>query len=166
MSTDPDEPFKSNPLAERLGLLADVAKLGDRMHDASFFYELTLESCEKLFDNELDQNAFEEQLRYMFGIHVSAARVVWVGCLADVRGSMRISCLRSTRLLARLSSRYVHVSACLFVRSHRCFLGANPLDRCEEPRPLRPAPAGAQPSQSHNAGPHQSAQEYGEGTRS
>lgn len=51
-------------------MLADLSKLGDRANDASHFYDLLLESCEKLFDNELEQGAFEDQLRYMFGIQV------------------------------------------------------------------------------------------------
>ena len=69
-ASEPSEPPKSNPLTDRLGMLADLSKLGDRATDASHFYDLLLESCEKLFDNELEQNAFEDQLRYMFGIQV------------------------------------------------------------------------------------------------
>ncbi|GJE93673.1 histone deacetylase complex, regulatory component SIN3 [Phanerochaete sordida] len=67
-ASEPSVPLKPNPLADRLGMLADVTKLGDRAHDAAHFYELLLESCERLFDGELEQGVFEEQLRYMFGI--------------------------------------------------------------------------------------------------
>ncbi|EKM56381.1 uncharacterized protein PHACADRAFT_172101 [Phanerochaete carnosa HHB-10118-sp] len=67
-ATEPSESYKSTPLADRLGMLADVTKLGDRVNDAEHFYELMLESCERLFDNELEQGAFEDQIRYMFGI--------------------------------------------------------------------------------------------------
>ena len=70
MANEPREEPKSNPLTDRLGLLGDLSKLGDRATDATHFYDLLLEACEKLFDNELDQNVFEDQLRYMFGIHV------------------------------------------------------------------------------------------------
>ncbi|KIP11841.1 hypothetical protein PHLGIDRAFT_27677 [Phlebiopsis gigantea 11061_1 CR5-6] len=68
MADDPVEPLKSNPLAEHLGALVDLSGLGDRAKVASHFYNLLLESCEKLFDNEIEQHVFEDQLRYMFGI--------------------------------------------------------------------------------------------------
>ncbi|KAK7032931.1 histone deacetylase complex, SIN3 component [Favolaschia claudopus] len=42
--------------------------MGVRVSNAEHFYDLLLESCERLFDNELDQNAFEDQMRFMFGI--------------------------------------------------------------------------------------------------
>lgn len=61
---------KLNSLSQSLGILADVSKLGDRYADAVHFYDLLLSSCEKLFDNELEQHAFEDQMRYMFGIEV------------------------------------------------------------------------------------------------
>ena len=72
LASQPRPPRKLNsPLAQSLGLLADVSKLGDPTTDASHFYEMLLTSCEKLFDNELEQHAFEDQMRYMFGIEVS-----------------------------------------------------------------------------------------------
>ncbi|KAH7918661.1 hypothetical protein BV22DRAFT_1076029 [Leucogyrophana mollusca] len=40
----------------------------DRAANAEHFYELMLESCERLFDGEIDQGVFEEQMRYMFGV--------------------------------------------------------------------------------------------------
>ena len=66
----PTEPTKSNPLSEHLSTLVDLTKLGERAKTASQYYELLLESCEKLFDNEIEQHFFEDQLRYMFGIQV------------------------------------------------------------------------------------------------
>jgi paired amphipathic helix protein Sin3a len=42
----------------------------DRHENAEQIYELMLESCEKLFDNELEQSAFEDQMRSMFGVKV------------------------------------------------------------------------------------------------
>ena len=35
------------------------------------FYELILEMCERLFDNEIDQHVFEDQVRHLFGLQVS-----------------------------------------------------------------------------------------------
>jgi len=35
---------------------------------AEFFYGHLLESCEKLFDNAIDQATFEDTVRYMFGM--------------------------------------------------------------------------------------------------
>jgi paired amphipathic helix protein Sin3a len=91
ISSERSEPHKSNPLLDRLGILGDMSKLGERGTDAAHFYDLLLESCEKLFDNELEQTAFEDQLRYMFGIHVGS--YTWrlnssanntVACVQDV----------------------------------------------------------------------------------
>ena len=36
---------------------------------ASQYYELMLETCERLFDNQIEQLAFEDQMREMFGLH-------------------------------------------------------------------------------------------------
>lgn len=33
-------------------------------------YEFMLATCERLFDNEIEQNMFEDQMRYMFGVKV------------------------------------------------------------------------------------------------
>lgn len=40
------------------------------------YYDFLLETCEQLFDNEIDQHAFEEHMRAVFGIKVSAAAMV------------------------------------------------------------------------------------------
>jgi paired amphipathic helix protein Sin3a len=40
----------------------------DNRMNAGHFYGLMLESCERLFDNELEQTAFEDQMRHMFGV--------------------------------------------------------------------------------------------------
>ena len=55
---------------EDVGLLVEITKLSERAKDAGHFYDFFLESCEKLFDNEVEQVAFEDQMRYMFGIKV------------------------------------------------------------------------------------------------
>ena len=73
-SNDPSEP---NPASILSGIQAELNKLDDRLSgrlsgDASrHYYELMLESCEKLFDNELEQGMFEEMTRYMFGLKAS-----------------------------------------------------------------------------------------------
>ncbi|KAK0449645.1 uncharacterized protein EV420DRAFT_1646964 [Desarmillaria tabescens] len=47
---------------------AFIESMGDPNANASHFYELMLESCERVFDNEVEQAAFEEQMRLMFGV--------------------------------------------------------------------------------------------------
>jgi paired amphipathic helix protein Sin3a len=53
---------------------ADLMNLPDRNANAEHFYDLLLESCERLFDNELEQPAFEDQMRSMFGTKVSCRK--------------------------------------------------------------------------------------------
>jgi paired amphipathic helix protein Sin3a len=48
----------------------DYVNVVDRATNAEHFYDLLLESCERLFDNEVEQHVFEDQMRYMFGIKV------------------------------------------------------------------------------------------------
>ncbi|KAG5641578.1 hypothetical protein DXG03_004691 [Asterophora parasitica] len=45
----------------------DSTNLGDRAAAAEHYYDLFLESLERLFDNEIEQHAFEDQMRFMFG---------------------------------------------------------------------------------------------------
>ncbi|KAF8552138.1 hypothetical protein OG21DRAFT_1511850 [Imleria badia] len=47
--------------------IPQLAQLDERAAHAEHYYDLMLESCERLFDNEIDQHAFEEQMRSMFG---------------------------------------------------------------------------------------------------
>jgi paired amphipathic helix protein Sin3a len=42
---------------------------GQGRFTASQYYELMLETCERLFDNQVEQPAFEDQMREMFGLH-------------------------------------------------------------------------------------------------
>lgn len=46
---------------------------------ASQYYELMLETCERLFDNQVEQLTFEDQMREMFGLHArfSSFNFVW-----------------------------------------------------------------------------------------
>lgn len=61
-------PRKTNPAAAAgIGLSAN----DERFADAAHFYEFLLESCEKLFDNEIEVPLFEDQMRFMFGPRVS-----------------------------------------------------------------------------------------------
>ncbi|OCH88405.1 hypothetical protein OBBRIDRAFT_795302 [Obba rivulosa] len=55
---------KENRVTVDVGL---ASRLGDRARNAVHFYGLMLELCEKLFDNEIEQHVFEDQMRYMFG---------------------------------------------------------------------------------------------------
>ncbi|TBU57446.1 hypothetical protein BD310DRAFT_880877 [Dichomitus squalens] len=68
MADRSNDPFEPNPSSIRSTIQADLAKLGNRLDQSSHYYELMLESCEKLFDNEIEQPAFEEMMRYMFGL--------------------------------------------------------------------------------------------------
>jgi paired amphipathic helix protein Sin3a len=63
-----------NPTANTLGLPAQSElHFGERPTNAEHYYDLLLESCERLFDNELEQHAFEDQMRFMFGPQVNAS---------------------------------------------------------------------------------------------
>lgn len=60
-------PPKLNSLAAGLGLTDE----DERFKNAAHFYDFLLESCEKLFDNEIEVPLFEDQMRYMFGPRVT-----------------------------------------------------------------------------------------------
>ncbi|KAF9075605.1 hypothetical protein BDP27DRAFT_1315333 [Rhodocollybia butyracea] len=53
----------------KLQAMKDIER--ERKADAAHFYDILLQSCERLFDNEIEQAAFEDQMRGMFGIKVS-----------------------------------------------------------------------------------------------
>ena len=67
-----DDPFEPSPSSIRRGIEAQLGKISDRLKLGAtrHYYDLMLESCEKLFDNELEPNVFEEMMRYMFGLKV------------------------------------------------------------------------------------------------
>ena len=44
---------------------------GPSSNNPERFYDLLLETCERLFDNEIDQHVFEDQVRHVFGLKVS-----------------------------------------------------------------------------------------------
>jgi len=73
-------PRKTNPAAAAgIGLPAD----DERFADAAHFYEFLLESCEKLFDNEIEVPLFEDQMRFMFGPRVTFSSWWFVPLEAD-----------------------------------------------------------------------------------
>ncbi|GJN87300.1 hypothetical protein Rhopal_000248-T1 [Rhodotorula paludigena] len=57
-----------NPLGVDLGLSQPVPTVDTGDSPAEHYYEHMLELAEKLFDGDIDQQTFEEQLRYMAGI--------------------------------------------------------------------------------------------------
>ncbi|KAK4053505.1 hypothetical protein OIV83_001673 [Microbotryomycetes sp. JL201] len=57
-----------SPLAVELGLANPVAVIDDDDNPAAHYYAHMLDMTEKLFDGDVDQATYEEQLRYMAGI--------------------------------------------------------------------------------------------------
>ncbi|TFK41677.1 histone deacetylase complex, SIN3 component [Crucibulum laeve] len=68
-SADPKSRRPNNGIIAGLSAQAqaELNLAGDRAAHAEHYYDLMLESCERLFDNEIEQTAFEDQMRYMFG---------------------------------------------------------------------------------------------------
>jgi hypothetical protein len=59
---------------------ASSAQEGQGRFTASQYYELMLETCERLFDNQVEQPAFEDQMREMFGLHARFPLLISVDC--------------------------------------------------------------------------------------
>ncbi|BGP01202.1 hypothetical protein NBRC10513v2_002153 [Rhodotorula toruloides] len=57
-----------NPIGVDLGLSAPVPVVDTGDNPPEHYYEHMLELAEKLFDGEIDQQTYEEQLRYMAGV--------------------------------------------------------------------------------------------------
>lgn len=57
-----------SPLGSELGLSLPVGVVDTGDNPAEHYYEYALELAEKLFDGDVDQQTYEEQLRYMGGI--------------------------------------------------------------------------------------------------
>jgi paired amphipathic helix protein Sin3a len=72
LATQPPDNDQLNPVATETGMPspADLMNLPAPNANAEHFYELLLESCERLFDNDLEQPAFEDQMRSIFGTKV------------------------------------------------------------------------------------------------
>lgn len=81
LASDPSSPYLSNPVAGELSLVdmkapePRLAEIRDGTNPAAQFYEYLLVSCERLFDNEIDQQMFEDIVRYMFGTKVLSNQV-------------------------------------------------------------------------------------------
>lgn len=64
-----NEPLRTGEApAAKLSSIAEIVQLDERIAHTEHYYDLMLESCEKLFDNEVEQHVFEEQMRYIFGV--------------------------------------------------------------------------------------------------
>jgi paired amphipathic helix protein Sin3a len=59
---------RSNPAATEAGLIASNGV--DVTVNVGHYYEMLLASCERLFSNEIEQHAFEDQMRAAFGTKV------------------------------------------------------------------------------------------------
>jgi len=57
-----------SPLGPELGLSLPVGVVDTGDNPAEHYYEYALELAEKMFDGDVDQQTYEEQLRYMGGI--------------------------------------------------------------------------------------------------
>ncbi|TRM60347.1 hypothetical protein BD626DRAFT_549673 [Schizophyllum amplum] len=62
MEGDPTQPPPNN-----FGFSSETMSIAERT-TVDHYYDLLLDSCERLFDNEIEQPAFEEQMRFMFGV--------------------------------------------------------------------------------------------------
>ncbi|KAI0062716.1 hypothetical protein BV25DRAFT_1803353 [Artomyces pyxidatus] len=65
---DPPLSTNANPVAKHLNLALSSDGLEEVTITAAQYYEFMLESCEKLFDNQIEQGTFEDQMRHMFGL--------------------------------------------------------------------------------------------------
>ena len=106
MADRSNDPFEPNPSSIRSTIQADLAKLGNRLNQSFHYYDLMLESCEKLFDNELEQPAFEEMMRYMFGLKACLMFSLPAGFSLTRSYSAHSSSLPWTSSLAHSSNRY------------------------------------------------------------
>ncbi|PCH44684.1 hypothetical protein WOLCODRAFT_123950 [Wolfiporia cocos MD-104 SS10] len=67
ISKEPGAAYKLNPAIIDPNLVHNAGQADDRAATAVHFYSLILVSCERLFDNDIEQHVFEDQMRYMFG---------------------------------------------------------------------------------------------------
>ncbi|KAL1716696.1 hypothetical protein EV715DRAFT_254802 [Schizophyllum commune] len=57
----------TQPPPHTFGYSSETMSIAERT-TVDHYYDLLLDSCERLFDNEIEQPAFEEQMRFMFGV--------------------------------------------------------------------------------------------------
>lgn len=63
-----DHKRRLSPLGVKLGLSTPVPIIDEGENPAEHYYEHALDLAEKLFDGDLDQQTYEEHLRYMGGV--------------------------------------------------------------------------------------------------
>jgi paired amphipathic helix protein Sin3a len=91
----------ANPSATESGIqtMPDGTSVPENAGNAAdYFYGHLLESCEKLFDNVIDQATFEDTVRFMFGM-----KAYNVFTLDKVIGAL----IKQVRLICSLASHYV-----------------------------------------------------------
>jgi paired amphipathic helix protein Sin3a len=70
-------PSAPSPDKDADGLCDETEQEGDPlegpMRPESHFYAYLLDACEKVFEGEMDQSTFEENMRFLFGTKVSRA---------------------------------------------------------------------------------------------
>ena len=95
------------------------------------FYDLMLDSCERLFDNDIEQSAFEDQMRCMFGIKVCPLSLGLHFKLTYSQEAYKLFTI--DKLIGSIIKqvRDSHGMACAY--SHVC-AGANDLNRSKESR--------------------------------
>ena len=64
----------TQPPPHTFGYSSETMSITERT-TVDHYYDLLLDSCERLFDNEIEQPAFEEQMRFMFGVKVCRLRL-------------------------------------------------------------------------------------------
>jgi paired amphipathic helix protein Sin3a len=68
-ASEPPRPPKANPVTSDPDATGGP-NASSWPANAEHFYQLMLDSCKKLFDNDIEQPAFEDQMRWMFGTKV------------------------------------------------------------------------------------------------
>ncbi|SCV74211.1 BQ2448_6643 [Microbotryum intermedium] len=63
-----EQAFRLNPLAVDLGLAHPMPIIDEGPNPAEHYYDHLLDLAEKLFEGDIDQQTYEEQLRFMAGI--------------------------------------------------------------------------------------------------
>lgn len=75
MTSNGSSSLSSRSSKARSGQPTDIRDR-DRSATAEHIYDLMLESCERLFENDIEQPSFEEQMRCMYGFKVGRVYTV------------------------------------------------------------------------------------------
>lgn len=84
----------------------------ERFQNAAHFYDFLLESCEKLFDNEIEVPLFEDQMRYMFGPRVSSQNIICYSILIVYQEAYKIFTV--DKLIGGIIKQVFHFYICSF----------------------------------------------------